>query len=165
MPDAPDGKWARVREAQTPFCTLTPLGAPFAYYQGMAQEYMGRPAREAFARALRCSPYHKQSLNDLARCVYTDTHDADSAAALFREAIRISPSFSYAYFNLAQLYLMEGQPESAREVLLRLDLDGKEQRIRRLVWHYHSGETADYYYNHLVDAERQMRDQLLKSIK
>lgn len=148
-------------DARSPLCSLTPLGTPIAYYEALAQEKLGKPPIETFAQALQDSPWHKQSLNDLARLVYTSLHDADSSELLFKKAIFVSPSFSYAYFNLAQLYLQEGKPEQAREVLLSFDLDGKQQRIDRLIWHYHTGENALYYSHSLVPAERQMRDKLL----
>lgn len=151
--------------ARSPLCSLTPIGTPFAYYEGMAQEQLGKNPKEAFAQALRDCPGHKQSLNDMARLVYTTTHDADSAEALFRKAIFVSPAFSYSYFNLAQLYLQEGKPEEARDLLLSYDLDGKQERIDRLVWHYLSGEQALYYSHQLVPAERQLRDQLLRLCK
>lgn len=147
--------------ARSPLCSLTPIGTPFAYYEAMAQEQLGKPALETFAQALHDSPCHKQSLNDLARLIYTSSHNADSAEALFKKAIFVSPSFSYAYFNLAQLYLQEGKKEEAQQALLNLDLDQKQQRIDRLIWHYHTGETALYYSHQLVPAERQFRDQLL----
>ncbi len=147
--------------ARSPLCSLTPLGTPIAYYEALAQEQLGKTPIETFAQALQDSPWHKQSLNDLARLVYTTSHDADSSEHLFKKAIFVSPSFSYAYFNLAQLYLQEGKPEQAREVLLSFDLDGKQQRIDRLIWHYHTGDNALYYSHSLVPAERQMRDRLL----
>lgn len=152
------------REARSPLCSLTPVGTPLAYYEAMAREQSGKPALSNFADALQASPWHKQSLNDMARLYYTVTHDADSAEALFRKAIHVSPSFSYAYFNLAQLLLQEGKPEEAREVLLSLDLDRKQDCIDRLLWHYLSGENAIFYQHKLVAAERQMRDRMLSGI-
>lgn len=161
-------RWSAMEQAahkaRSPLCNLTPIGTPVAYYEAMAQEKQGIASLTTFAEALHDSPWHKQSLNDLGRLVYTVTHDADSAEVLFRRAIKVSPSFSYAWFNLAQLYLQEHQLEQAREVLLDYDLEGKQERITRLVWHYHQGETALYYQHHLVLAERQMRDQLLDYI-
>lgn len=148
-------------KAQSPLCNLTPLGTPFAYYEAIAQEQLGRQPLETFAKAVHDSPWHKQSLNDMARLVYTVNHDADSAEALFKKAIHVSPSFAHAYFNLAQLYLIESQPALARETLLSFDPDKKQQRINRLVWHYLSGENALYYQHKLVPSEEQMRDRLL----
>ena len=117
-----------------------------------------------FAKALHDSPYHKQSLNDMGRLIYICQHDADSAESLFRKAIEVSPSFSYAYFNLAQLYLQEGKPDKAREVLMDYNPDEKQQRIDRLVWHYLSGSDALYYQHQAVAAERQLRDRMLQSL-
>lgn len=148
-------------KAQSPLCNLTPSGTPYAYYEAMAQEQLGKPSLETFATALHDSPWHKQSLNDMGRLVYTVNHDTDSAETLFKKAIHVSPSFAHAYFNLAQLYLMEERPEEAREVLLAFDPDKKQQRIDRLVWHYLNGENALYYQHHLIPPEKQMRDRML----
>ena len=151
------------REARTPLCSLTPVGTPIAYYEALAQEKQGKEAIATFAAALHDSPWHKQSLNDMGRLVYVTTHDADSAEVLFKKAIEVSPSFSYAWFNLAQLYLQEGKPEVAREVLMAYDPEAKRQRIDRLVWHYLSGDQALYYQHRLPAAEQQMRETLLKN--
>lgn len=148
-------------DAHSPLCSLTPIGTPVAYYEAMAREKQGKEALSVYASALHDSPWHKQSLNDMARLVYITHQDADSAEALFKKAIYVSPSFSYAYFNLAQLYIQEGRLDKARETLLSFDLDKKQQQIDRLIWHYHTGETALYYQHKLVPAERKMRDQLL----
>lgn len=148
------------REARSPLCPLTPLATPLAWYEALAREQQGKPALETFAQALHDSPWHKQSLNDTGRLIYTSTHDADSAETLFRQAIMVSPSFSYARFNLAQLYLQEGRPAEARQVLLEYDLDAKQKRIDETVWQYLAGDQALYYQHRLVPAERQMKEAL-----
>lgn len=151
------------REARSPLCSLTPVGTPLAYYEALAREQQGKPAQETFAQALHDSPWHKQSLNDMGRLLYTSTHDADSAEKLFRQAIMVSPSFSYAWFNLAQLYLQEGRPEEARQVLLEYDLDAKQKRIDETVWQYLTADQALYYQHPLMLAERQTKEALLKA--
>ena len=140
---------------------LAPDGMPYAYYEAMAREYRHKPALATFRRALHDSPYDKQVMNDVARLMYTEQAQADSAMALLREAIRISPAYSRSYFNLAQICLLEGRPAEAREVLEQFDLDGKRVRIERNVWNYLSVDDAMYYFNSLLPAEQQMRDRLL----
>lgn len=160
------GRWGRVeahcKAARTRWCTLTSTGIPYAYYEGMAQEYMRRPALESFRQAHADAPYNKQVLCDLGRLEYTDGHDTAAAVRLLREAIRVSPAFSYAYYNLAQIYLMEGSPDEAAKVLRSLDLTDKQSRIDRLIWQYHQGEDVHYYQDQLVPAERAMCEQMLE---
>lgn len=127
---------------------------PLAYYEGMAREYQNKPAIEAFRTAQEAAPWCKQVLTDLGRLEYTVEHNMGTAISLLQKAITISPAYSYAYFNLAQLYLHEHQWNKAIEVLDRLDLDKKEQELKRMTWHYHQGKTAEYYTNKLVPAER-----------
>ena len=141
-------------EALTPWYNLTPLGMPLAYYEGMAREYQNKPAIEAFRTAQEAAPWCKQVLTDLGRLEYTVEHNMGTAISLLQKTITISPAYSYAYFNLAQLYLHEHQWNKAIEVLDRLDLDKKEQELKRMTWHYHQGKTAEYYTNKLVPAER-----------
>ena len=141
-------------EALTAWYNLTPLGMPLAYYEGMAREYQNKPAIESFRTALNAAPWCKQVLTDLGRLEYTKEHNTDTAISLLQKAIAISPAYSYAYFNLAQLYLYEQDFGKAVEVLDMLDLDKKEDELRRMTWHYHQGKTADYYTNKLVPAER-----------
>ena len=161
-------QWGQVERlahrAQVPLLgssCLAPDGMPYAYYEAMAREYRHRPALATFRKALHDSPYDKQVMNDVARLLYTEQHQTDSAIALLREAIRISPAYSRSYFNLAQIYLHEGRPAEAREVLEQFDLDGKRARLNRNVWHYLQVGDAEYYLNSLIPAEEQMRDRLL----
>lgn len=141
-------------EARTPLYNLTPLGMPLAYYEGMAREYRNKPAIETFRAALDAAPWCKQVLTDLGRLEYTVNHNIDTAVYLLQKAMAISPAYSYAYLNLAQLYIHEHEWQKAIEVLDMLDLDKKEKELRRMTWHYHQGKTADYYTNRLVPTER-----------
>jgi Flp pilus assembly protein TadD len=38
----------------------------------------------------------------------------------FKESIRVAPTFDQSYLNLARLYAIAGETETAREVLLEL---------------------------------------------
>lgn len=159
-------KWKEVErlseEARTLFCNLTPKAVPYAYYEAMAQEYMHKPALEAYRTALHDSPFNKKILNDLGRLEYLVNHDMETATSYLREAIRISPGYSYAYFNLAQVYLQENQKEKAAEVLQQLDLEYKQRQMEKMVWHYHQGETANYYVHDAVPAEIAYKEHLLE---
>ena len=149
-------------EARTLFCNLTPKAVPYAYYEAMAQEYMHKPALEAYRTALHDSPFNKKILNDLGRLEYLVNHDMETATSYLRESIRISPGYSYAYFNLAQVYLQENQKEKAAEVLQQLDLKYKQRQMEKMVWHYHQGETANYYVHDAVPAEIAYKEHLLE---
>lgn len=162
-------QWQRVefhcREARTPWNNLTALGMPLAYYEAMAREQQGKPVLATFEEALRATPWCKQALCDLGRLQYTQQHNADSAILLLREAIRISPSYTYAYLNLAQVYLLEHRPDEAYAVLDSLDLDRKEADLQRMVWHYHQGRTAYYYTDELVAAERKAVQRIRRTLE
>ena len=149
-------------KARTPWCNLTTLGMPLAYYEAMAQEYQHKPAIATFRTALKDSPWCKQVLTDLARLEYTENHNTDLSIALFREAIRISPGYTYAYLNLAQVYIHEQRWNEAIAVLDSLDLDDKEQQLRDMTWHYHQGATVKYYIEQLVPSERMSVERLRK---
>ena len=158
-------QWERVealcQKARSPFATLTNSGMPYAYYEAMAQEYLHRPALSTLRKAHNDTPYSKQVLCDLGRLEYTVQHNTTTAIALLNEAIRISPLFSYSYYNLAQIYLQEGCPERAAQVLKTMNLEEKQKKIDRWIWQYHQGEDVRYYQEQLVPAERAMRDQML----
>ena len=152
----------RAREAQTPFATLASDGVPFAYYEAMACEYQRKPALAVFRKAMHDSPYDKQVLNDVARVLYTERHEVDSAAVLLEQAIYISPDYSRSYFNLAQMYLFENRPEEAAKVLHSLDLDKKRSRMEKNIWFFLPVKDAEYYFKSLLPAEQNMRDRLLQ---
>ena len=152
-------------EARTTWYNLTALGMPLAYYEGMACEYQRKPAIETFRLALNDAPWCKQVLTDLGRLEYTVNSDVNTAIALLQKAMTISPAYSYAYLNLAQLYVHEREWQKAIEVLDKLDLDKKEAELRRMTWHYHQGETADYYTNRLVPTERKTVQRIRNSIE
>jgi Flp pilus assembly protein TadD len=141
------------------------MAVPYAYYEAMAQEYLHKPAIETFRKALQDSPYNKKILNDLGRIEYVVNHDVEKATAYFEEAIRISPGYAYAYFNLAQLYLQENQKRKAAEVLQQLDLEYKQQQMIKMVWHYHQDETANYYVHDAVPAEKAFKESLLEQTR
>ena len=155
----------RAHEAQTPFANLAPDGVPYAYYEAMAYEYQHKPALATFRKTLHDSPYDKQVLNDVARLMYTENHQTDSAITLLRQAVHISPHYSRSYFNLAQIYLSEGREREASDALHSLDLDAKRQRIEKNVWHYLSVQDATYYFESLLPAEQQLRERLLQAIE
>ena len=82
-----------------------------------------------------------------------------------KEAIRISPSYSYAYFNLAQVYILEGRISEARNLLAGMDFQSKQAKIDALIWQYHQGEDVVYYQEQVVPAEQEMRDHLLVQLQ
>ena len=155
---------AAAQQAQTPFCNIASTGMPYAYYEAMALEYQKLDAYDAFSRARAAMPYNKQVLCDLGRIEYVQHHAVDTSIALLREAIRISPSFSHAHFNLAQVYLQEGRYDEAEEALLAMDIEGKSRRINQMVWHYHSGETALYYQHAVIEADSTTRNRMLQQV-
>ena len=49
---------------------------------------------------------------------YKIKQNTDTAILFLQKAIKISPAYSYAYFNLAQLYIYEHEWQKAIEVLV-----------------------------------------------
>lgn len=163
------GNWKVVERlsmsARKPLCNLTPTAVPYAYYEAMAKEYLQKPALETYRKALHDSPYNKKILNDLGRLEYVVNHDVETATSYLKESIRISPGYSYAYFNLAQVYLHENQKEKAAEVLQQLDLEYKQLHMIEMVWHYHQDETANHYVHESIPAEIAYKERLLEQTR
>ena len=160
------GRWRIVEQesilARSEFSSFSTMGVPLAYYSGIAQEIQGRSPLKSFLLAYKDAPYYKQTLNDLGRIEYVENHDVEMAEQLLKEAIRISPMFSHPYFNLANMYILEGRRNDALQLLNSLDLDKKQRWIGTMVWSFLSGEEADYYNQQLVLGEKQVKDELLK---
>ena len=159
------GDWKTVerlsKKARTLFCNLTPKAVPYAYYEAMAQEYLHKPVLETYRMALHDSPYNKKILNDLGRLEYLINHDVETATFYLEESIRISPGYSYAYFNLAQVLLLENQNEKAADVLQQLDLEYKLQQMETMAWHYYQEENVNYYIHDVIPAEIALKERLL----
>ena len=63
------------------------------------------------------------------------------------------------------MYLQENQKEKAAEVLQQLDLEYKQRQMEKMVWHYHQGETANYYVHDAVPAESTYKERLLEQTR
>ena len=142
-------RWGKVeensRKAYTVFCNISPLGLPYKYYEGMAREYQKKPAIDCFRSAVHDCPYNKQSLCDLGRLEYLVSHDTAAAIADLRESIRISPCFSYPYFNLAEIFIRENRLDEAVAILESMDLERKQKWIDQMVWLYVREREIPYY--------------------
>jgi tetratricopeptide (TPR) repeat protein len=70
-------------------------------------------------RALKVRPHYPEALNNLG-ILLLRTQRRDDAVRSFEECIRAAPRFDQCYLNLAKVYVLEGAPDKAREVLLAL---------------------------------------------
>ena len=150
------------RKAATPFYSITPLGMPLAYYEAMAMEQQHKDALPAFRRALAASPHCKQALTDMGRLQYTQCHNADSAIICLEEAIRISPGYTNAYINLAQVYMHEKRPCDALAAARRLDMKKRKEQIEKMVWHYYEVSEAEYYTLYLIPSQEKAIDRIIQ---
>ncbi len=76
-------------------------------------------AYEYLRRALDSRPAYPEALNNLG-ILYLRTGRRDEAVASFEQCIRVAPQFDQSYLNLAKVYGLEGAPEKARQILLKL---------------------------------------------
>ena len=89
------------------------LGMVFAQIDDSERAY------EFLRKALQSRPAYPEALNNLG-ILYLRTQRHDQAVASFEECIRVAPEFSRCYMDLAQVYALDGMPEKARTILLRL---------------------------------------------
>ena len=167
--DIHNRRWSKVeansRNAHSVFCNISPVGVPYKYYEGMACEYQHKPAIDCFRSAVRDCPYNKQALCDLGRLEYLVSHDTAAAVAHLKESIRISPCYSYPYFNLVEIFIRENRLDEAVAVLESMDLARKKKWIDQMVWLYVREKDIPYYYEQMLPAEESSRRQMLSRIQ
>lgn len=88
------------------------------WYRGMALFYSGKipAALESYKQALKKTPYHLRTLNDLATA-YEQSGMPDSAISFYRKALKMSPNLNDSKFNLTATYFNLNKVDSAYSVL------------------------------------------------
>jgi FimV-like protein len=64
-------------------------------------------------------PVYPEALNNLG-VLYLRTRRPGEAIRSFEESMRVAPEYDQAYLNLARVYVLQGEREKARGVLLEL---------------------------------------------
>ena len=164
----PQNKWEKVESysnhARSIFCNISPSNDPYAYFTGMAREFMGLSSLDDYRLAIKDSPFYKPSLTDLGRVEYLEKHDTLSSINHLKEAIRISPNFSTAYFTLSEIYSREGRKDAALEILYSLDLDKKQQIVNENIRSFYSLPKAELFSRFVIDEEKLTKQELISRI-
>ncbi len=114
-------RWDEARETLERALAIKPADPEANYSLGMvfAQWNDTERAYEYLRNALQARPAYPEALNNLG-VLYLRTRRRDEAVAAFEKCIRVAPAFDQSYLNLARTYVIEGDPEKARPVLLAL---------------------------------------------
>ncbi len=123
-------RWEEARETLERALAIKPgdpeanysLGMVFAQWNDTGRAY------EYLQKALQARPAYPEALNNLG-VLYLRTRRRDEAVAAFEKCIRVAPAFDQSYLNLARTYVIEGNPEKARPVLLALLTQHPDQRL------------------------------------
>ena len=93
-----------LKKARTALCTVDATTVPISWYVGVAVFQTGDypSARRLFEEARAVAPNHFLTLNNLASAM-SKMGQNDSAAALYRRCIQISPRWSEPWLNLAAI--------------------------------------------------------------
>ncbi len=102
-------------KAGNPFYRLTPNTLPLDWFIGVAKFKSGDPvsAEISFREALKITPYEVRVLNDHATAQY-NLGRTNEAKAELQKTLAIDPFFDDARFNLAAIYYLDGESDSAR---------------------------------------------------
>ncbi|MBE0637681.1 MAG: O-antigen ligase family protein [Bacteroidales bacterium] len=107
-----------IEVADTYFSKLDPTATPLRWYSGLGWYNLGEKdkALADFQDAYQSNPFHMHVLNNLAT-FYGIKNENELAIHFYKKAVQISPTFAEAAMNLAVIYLLTGQPDSAYLVL------------------------------------------------
>jgi O-antigen ligase len=122
------------QKAENYFYRITPNTLPLAWFEGVARYRKGdiNTAIPCFKRALKLTPYEVRVLNDYAASLF-NSQKPDEAKAVLMQTIDIDPWFDDARFNLAAIYYLAGQIDSARFYISRCrDSQKKEDFLKEL---------------------------------
>jgi len=114
-------RWADARATLERAVAARPDDPEANYSLAMVYAQMDDIARayQYLQKALLLRPVYPEALNNLG-VLNLRTRRRDDAVARFEECIRVAPAFDQAYLNLARVYVIEGNREKARAVLLDL---------------------------------------------
>jgi Flp pilus assembly protein TadD len=76
-------------------------------------------ASDSLEKAAALRPGYPEALNNLG-VIYVRTGDYQHAEEQFKTCIRLTPSFSQSYLNLAQLYAIRHEKKQAIQILQQL---------------------------------------------
>jgi O-antigen ligase len=113
---------------------IDPFSTPISWYRGLAKFNKGNYT-EAFAdfnSAYKINPYHIHVLNNLATCKGL-TKEYSSALELYKEALRISPDFEDAIYNICGIYQQLNDIESAISYIKKIKKPVNKDRYQKVI--------------------------------
>jgi tetratricopeptide (TPR) repeat protein len=113
--------WGEAKLALQKVLDLNPDDPEANYSLGMVYAQQDDPARayDFLKKALALRPTYPEALNNLG-VLCLRTHRPQEAIASFEESIRVAPAYDQSYLNLGRVYVLQGDKEKARAVLLEL---------------------------------------------
>jgi tetratricopeptide (TPR) repeat protein/thiol-disulfide isomerase/thioredoxin len=113
--------WDPAKSALQRALALNPEDPDANYSMGMVFAQLNDTDRayEYLQKALAARPVYPEALNNLGiLCLRTQRRE--QAEQAFKDSIRLAPAFDQSYLNLARVYVLSGDTQLAREVLLEL---------------------------------------------
>jgi tetratricopeptide (TPR) repeat protein len=113
--------WVEAKKTLQKAVDLNPDDPEVNYSLGMVYAQMdeGDRAHEYLQRALDLRPDYPEALNNLG-ILYLRTNRTRDAILSFEKCIQVAPVYDQPYLNLARVYVIQGEREKARGVLLEL---------------------------------------------
>ncbi|MFH1159824.1 MAG: O-antigen ligase family protein [bacterium] len=108
------------KQAENAFYRITPNTLPLAWFEGVAWHRLGDVPKAAgcFRRALQSTPYEVRVLNDYGISLYA-LQETKEAKVVLLQSLEIDPYFDDAKLNLAAIYYLARQRDSALIYLSR----------------------------------------------
>jgi tetratricopeptide (TPR) repeat protein len=127
------------KKALSFFYNLDPSSIPVLWYSGNSKIASGRydEALKDFQLAAKQHPYCHYVLNDLGSVLYL-TGKTEEAKKMYARAIAISPHYTDALLNLAQILCQENKNAEALELVKSAQNSPKKDQLLNLI--YHSAE-------------------------
>jgi len=113
--------WQAAKDTLSRAVELSPEEPEANYGLGMVYAQLNDTERayQYLTKALVLRPVYPEALNNLG-ILYLRTRRPGDAIHSFEESIRLAPSYDQSYLNLAKVYVIEGEREKARSILLDL---------------------------------------------
>ncbi len=110
------------------FVSLSPNGFPIESFIGLSYKGLLKypEALKEMDQSIRYNPY-KNALFVNKGTVYTDMNKFDSAILFYKQAVKLTPEFDIAYFNLATNYFQLKDYKNCLENLNKTDITSRKE--------------------------------------
>lgn len=112
------------------FVSISPNGFPIEAFIGLSYKGLKKhsEALKEMDQSIRYHPYNKALFVNKGT-VYTDMGKYDSAIIFYKEALKLTPEFDIAYFNLAMNLFMVKDYKGCLDALNKTDLGGNKDLL------------------------------------